>query len=233
MKIWGILVLSAIIAFMLLYFGDAALGMSPVANCFKETGAEFAGMYVEGRSMIETSDNPEEVAAKLFKFSGKTGEFKISREGEMVELSYSDNECDIKVDVRKIQNEKMVYACFTLSQHKGIENINSIRRTISNAFFAYEVKPSFSSLIQGIYKEEMTIDNMKQKACRVLIKSGAAFIDGMSDRNMVSVFGYLPGIDDKVKVSNRYANLNIALRYSKSNGCTYIWIGSPVIEAEY
>ncbi|WP_443110742.1 YwmB family TATA-box binding protein [Caloramator sp. mosi_1] len=63
-------------------------------------------------------------------------------------------------------------------------------------------------------------------------RKGAIFVNGIENENLVSVSAFANAGGEE-KCEDKYVNLNIALRYSDLNKCTYIWIGSPLIYEEY
>jgi hypothetical protein len=219
--------------FFTIFFTKVAFGMSPMFNTFMETEAEFVKMEVEGSAQIITDESLIEIVTKLYNESELGGAYTINSSDNTAELRYQDNQKNVKVSAMISETDKKVYISFLLSHYSQDENINNIRRTVSKSFSNYSVKPSFSSLIAGKYDKEMTMEEMKNKASKVFKASGAKFVDGITEDKLLSLYGYVPGIQDKVKVVDKYVNLNIAMRYSKTNGCTYIWIGSPIIIDEY
>ncbi|SKA75801.1 TATA-box binding [Caloramator quimbayensis] len=232
MKKWGILFL-ILISIIFLNYNNDVYGISPIEKTFKLTGAEFMVLNVEGKGIIKTSDKPFEIVKKIFDFTKESKEYTIKQEKDFAELSYLKEDYDIKIIARKIEDENKVYVCFELSQYEGIMNINNIRRTINSAFSIYEIKPSFCTFIQGKYNENMTNEKMKEKALKAIVESGSRLIDNIEDRSLVSFYGYNPYLKDRVLVNSEPININVALRYSATEGCTYIWIGNPVINAEY
>ncbi|MCX7883525.1 MAG: YwmB family TATA-box binding protein [Caloramator sp.] len=231
MKKWGIFFL-IIICIIFLNFNNEVYGISSIEKSFNSTGAEFICLNVEAKALIKTSDKPSEIVKKMFAFTKKE-KYTIKDENDLTELSYLKNGCEIKIIARELKYENKVYVCFVLSQYEGIVNINNIRRTINNAFSIYKVKPSFSAFIQGKYNESMTSEKMKEKALKAVVNSGGKLIDKIEDRNLISFYAYNPYIKDRVLVNSEPININVALRYSATDGCTYIWIGNPVINAEY
>lgn len=232
MKKWGILFL-ILISIIFLNSNNKVYGISPVEKSFNSTGAKFICLNVEGKGTFTTSDKPFEIVKKIFELTKERGEYTIKQEKDFAELSYSKKDYDIKIIAREIEDENKAYVCFELSQYEGIMNINNIRRTIDSAFSIYEIKPSFCTFIQGKYNENMTNEKMKEKALKAIINSGSRLIDSIEDRRLVSFYGYNPYLKDRVSVNGDSININVALRYSETEGCTYIWIGNPVINAEY
>lgn len=206
---------------------------SILKSCFDITGAEFIRMDIEGTGKVLTDDTCTIAAEKLFKASGLTGKYEINEDLNTAILTLNNKDIHAVIKTKKIRSEKSAYVSVILSQYNGDMNITNIRRTISKAFSIYNVKPSFSSLIQGKYNEMLTIQQMKEKVSGVLRAKSASFVEGVDGGNMVSVSGYINGLGDKISYMGKMVNLNMALRYSRTDGCTYIWVGSPIILLEY
>lgn len=233
MKKWSAFAVLIFIILVLYLFTNRAYGMSQLISCFEESGADFVKMDIEGYGKINTEDNLNDVVVKMFKSSSLKGEYSIIRNEDATLLTLNSKDFEVTIKAKKIPDENLIYASFLYSHNDNNENINNIRRTISKAFKAYNAKPSFSSLIYGKYNSELSVEQMKEVGKEIFFKSGARLIDGVDDGKMVSIYGYLPNLKDKVKTMNDYVNLNIGLRYSKANSYTYILIGSPIITAEY
>jgi hypothetical protein len=206
---------------------------SVLKSCFDKTGAEFMKMNIEGTGSIKTGDNSKTTAEKLFNASGFIGEYEIDESFDSTTLKHNNEKVFVVIKTKKMQSKNLIYASVILSQYNDDVNITNIRRSISKAFSIYNVKPSFSSLIQGKYNGVLTISQMKERAARIFSSNSASFVEGVDDGNMVSVSGYVSSIGDKISYMGKWVNLNTALRYSRTDGCTYIWVGSPIILLEY
>ncbi|QCX33378.1 hypothetical protein FDN13_06460 [Caloramator sp. E03] len=231
MKKWAIICL---ISFLLLNIGynSQVYGYSALKKCFESTDADFIALTVEGKGIIKTSDEPIDVINKMYNSIKQDSKYTLKTDGNFSELSFTDNKSSINIRAYKYKNDE-IYVCLTQSQYDGIMNINIIRRTINNCFSIYGIEPSFCSLIEGKFKKSMGNEEMKEIAQKTIISSKAKLIDKMEDRTLVSFYGYSPYIKDKVEVNGQDFNINVALRFSKTEGCTYIFIGTPVINAEY
>ena len=206
---------------------------SVLKSCFDKTGAEFIRIDIEGTGKIETNDICKSVAEKLFNALEFTGKYEIEEKPDSATLEIGNGEVYAVIKTKKMQSENLIYASVILSQYNDDVNITNIRRSISKAFSIYNIKPSFSSLIQGKYNGVLTISQMRERAVKMFSSNSASFVEGVDDGNMVSVSGYVSSIEDKISYMGKWVNLNTALRYSRTDGCTYIWVGSPIILLEY
>ncbi len=206
---------------------------SVLKSIFNKTGAEFIKMDIEGKGNIKTVDTCKTAAEKLFNASGFIGKYEIDESFDSTTLKHNNEKVNVVIKTKKLQSKNLIYASVILSQYNDDVNITNIRRSISKAFSIYNVKPSFSSLIQGKYDGVLSILQMKERAAKIFSSNSASFVEGVDDGKMVSVSGYVSSIREKIRYMGKLVNLNTALRYSKADGCTYIWLGSPIILLEY
>lgn len=227
--------MAATFLILMLFFPKIKCGEKPqISSCLTSSGADFVKMEVEGSAKINTEDSIERVAERLINAVGFKRDYKMQYSNGAVILNASNNTASVQVLCRNLKDENLIYASLTLSHYKDNKNINNnIRRTISNAFLMYNAETSFSSLIQGRYNKNMDRKERGQAAAKIFSYFDGKVDSGIEDGNLTSMSGYTPCIKDSIKYINKKVNLNIALRYSVSEGCTYIWIGSPLILREY
>lgn len=233
MKKIGISFLFLIGVLCIYFIGRGSYNPSIIKSSFDKTGAEFMRMDIEGTGKIETYDTPAIAAKKLFNVFKVPSVFEIDEKLDSAILKIEKGNILIVIKTKKMQSKNLIYASVMYSQYDEDVNITNIRRSISKAFSIYNVKPSFSSLIQGKYNGVLTISQMKKRAGSIFSSNRASFVEGVDDGNMVSFSGYISGLGDRISYMGKWVNLNTALRYSRTDGCTYIWVGSPIILLEY
>lgn len=231
-KIIGI---TAALLIIMLFFPKIKCDEKPdISRCLALSGADFVKMEVEGSTKINTEDSIERVAEKLINAAGFDKSYKMQHSDGAVIANASNDTTSAQVLCRNLNDENIIYVSLTLSHYKDNRNINNnIRRTISNAFLIYNAEASFSSLIQGRYGKCKNREERKKAAEKIFSYFDGKIDGGIEDGNLTSMSGYTPYINDSIEYMNKKVNLNIALRYSVSEGCTYIWIGSPLILREY
>lgn len=234
MKRWLLLLGILLMGVVLNSYGVTFENEKDIYSYFESTGAEFIKLDVEAHCNVSAGEGEEEVAERLFSALGYSGSFNIARENSVTQLSSRQGNLEVNIKTRRLESENLTYVSIMLSQYSIDRNINnSIRGTISRAFDIYKAKPSFSSLISGKYNNKLSIPQMKERASSIFKSSGGSFVNGIDEGNLVSISGYVRGISERIKMDDDFINLNVALRYSENNGCTYIWIGSPIISVEY
>ncbi|EYE89883.1 hypothetical protein Q428_00650 [Fervidicella metallireducens AeB] len=233
MKKWSkYIIITLIILIVTLSISKSTDGKETMMSCFKKSQAEFIRMDIEGSAEFFSDEDMETILKTMFKSSEIKGEYKIFTD-DMTHLVLKNNNFEAHIKGRQLQDKKGVYVSFMLSHNSTIENINNIWRTISEAFAIYNVEPSFSTLIQGKYNKRFSISEMKGIGEKIFMQNSGNVIGKIDDGKVVSLYGYIPGLGNSIDVSRKKVNLNVALRYSEVNCCTYIWIGNPIITLEY
>jgi hypothetical protein len=225
----------AILVSGLAFFTKQTCNMNNINACFKKSGAEFIKESVCGWSEIKTDDSPEAAAESIFNSMNLQNASSKGWKNGMYYITASSNGLEIVVKTMYVDSQGSIYAYVEYSQLDSIMNINNMRRSIEDAFCVYDAKAFYSVLIQGKYNKKMTLEEMNERAVSLIKASSASYIDGMADGGLVSVCAFsklLPSQEARV-VNGKKINLNIALRASETNSCTYIWIGYPIITIEY
>ena len=219
----------------LAFFTRTTYDINTLNTCFEKSGAQLVKEAICAWSEIYTSDSAEMAAEKLFESVCPDDSFGYFLENGMYCISSSTDDHDLAVKARYLDSQGSIYAYLEYSQHDTIMNINNMRRSIEDAFHKYSEKVSFSVLIQGRYNKKMSTDEMKEKAGLIFKASNTSYVDGMEDGGLVSLCGFSSLLPNKEAVTDdgRSINLNVALRTSETYGCTYIWIGYPIITIEY
>lgn len=108
-----------------------------------------------------------------------------------------------------------------------------LREKIEGVFTKYRLKAEINSCITGTYEGDLS-DNQLESICRkILNESSAKKIDSFRQQNEISVSAFSPLISDKLRVGGKNVNLGIAFRYNKLENRTYLWVATPVVNAEY
>lgn len=223
------MVIVVILFFCLEVYSSDNNGILKVSNCFVSSGGKFKQINVVGRGKILSKEKLTDIVVKIYKSYGKRFVYRLSKGKAEIKLIGED----VFITITKLPEENLFYVYFLVSQHDDRSNINNMRRNILKSFSVYSVKPHISYLIIGKYPYKMTLADMGFKAKEIVKTSGAQFINLINDRNLISAIGFLPQLEEKIKIQDNIINLNIALRYNDLDKSTYIWIGCPIISVEY
>lgn len=200
-----------------------------IVNACLEVGAEALNIQMEASGYFSLTDNYQLSKQLLNGFDIFNYDY-TQLEDELI-LNAAIKDGNITIKVKDIDDK--TYASIIVSQNAHTMNINNIKQTIFKNFLLKRAYPKFSILVQGKFEGKMTSEQMKQVALNIINNKKAIFVDGIEDDNLVSVSAFLPTLEERKKCNNSFVNLNIALRYSSINNCTYIWVGSPLIFVEY
>jgi len=219
----------------LAFFTRQTYDLNNLNACFNKSGAELIEESVCCWAEIATDDSPEKTAENIFNSLNPQSAAEKGWKDGMYYISANNNGVLAKVKTTPMNSGESIYTYVEYSQHNGIMNINNMRRGIENAFRIYDADVSCSVLIQGKYDKKLTIDEMNKKAESLIKASSASYVDGMASGSLISVCAFsrlLPSQEARLD-NGKKINLNIALRTSETNSCTYIWIGYPIITIEY
>lgn len=93
--------------------------------------------------------------------------------------------------------------------------------------------PHVSTCLVGRLDGKLEGDEMQRRLREAFRFLGASMDEGMTEGNFASYDGYTRRLPESLTVGNRLVNINMAMRYSSYDNCTYVIIGSPVIAREY
>lgn len=219
----------------LAFFTKQTYNLNNLNMYFNNSGAELIEESVCCWSEIATDDLPEKAAENIFNALNLQSKAEKGWKDGMYYIAAINDGLLTEIKTMKMNSRGKIYAYVEYSQHNTIMNINNMRSVIEDAFQIYDADVSCSVLIQGKYDKKLTTEEMKQKAESLIKASNASYVDGMASGSLISVCAFsksLPSQEARIDNGKRI-NLNIALRTSESNSCTYIWIGYPIITIEY
>ncbi|OPZ83473.1 MAG: hypothetical protein BWY74_04442 [Firmicutes bacterium ADurb.Bin419] len=112
-------------------------------------------------------------------------------------------------------------------------DIYNTAKLIEEKFISFGLNPKVNTCITGYFDGKLDYMEMNRISGLILKDAKAKKIDGMSEKNMISVSAYSPLIDNNIEIMGRRTNINLALRYNAYEDKTYIWVATPVITIEY
>ena len=83
------------------------------------------------------------------------------------------------------------------------------------------------------FNEILDYDQLEKISYRLFEDFNGSIIEGTSDGNYISKTGYSPKVEGGILTQKGIINMNIALRNNNYDKKTYMWIGFPVVNAEY
>ncbi|MGI6706588.1 MAG: YwmB family TATA-box binding protein [Clostridia bacterium] len=100
-------------------------------------------------------------------------------------------------------------------------------------FQRYGGKPMISHCIHGVLDKLLDSDEITALQKNIFQAVAAREVEGLDQDGFISMSGYTKEIVSKISSPQGDINLQLALRRNESEGCIFIWIGTPVITLEY
>jgi len=108
-----------------------------------------------------------------------------------------------------------------------------LRDKIEKVFSSHGMETVVNSCITGTYDGNLQ-DTQLENICRkILNESEAKKVDSLRQENIISVSAFSPIIRDKLSIDGKNVNLSLAIRYNKIENKTYLWVATPIVNAEY
>lgn len=108
-----------------------------------------------------------------------------------------------------------------------------LRDKIEKVFSSHGLKTVVNSCITGTYDGSLE-DTQLENICRkILNDSSAKKVESLRQENVISVSAFSPMIKDKLSIDGKNVNLSLAIRYNKLENKTYLWVATPIVNAEY
>lgn len=125
------------------------------------------------------------------------------------------------------------YISVDITQDLSYEGLDETRKKVEAVFRKFGISPKVNSCITGSFDGKLSYQEMNDISRFVFEGVKARKVEGLNDKNLISVSAYSPQISNYIKVSGKKVNLNLALRYNSFEDRTYIWLATPVITIEY
>lgn len=153
---------------------------------------------------------------------------------EIIGTTYDGNKINITAQTGgKNSGSKETYVSVSVSADSENCELDGIAENIKNSFKKYNLEPVLSTCVTGYFDGKLDYKALNDISKSIFKDSGASKVNGIADRNLISVSAYSPAISDSINVDGKKVNLNFAIRYNSYEDKTYIWLASPVITAEY
>ncbi|HEX2926561.1 MAG TPA: YwmB family TATA-box binding protein [Ruminiclostridium sp.] len=240
-----ILLILAILGSTYYIFGkkDSGTEKISVSDAFNSSGAKMIVndlyFFVRAPGEYKTLNGLSEICDEVFKALGITNYSRHSNS--------SDNL--VKTDMQGVtQDGVKITAMASIVRTKtgdgdryisvdateaGAGKALLLRDKIDNVFKSHSLKSEVNSCITGTYEGNLS-DTQLENICRKILKeSSAQKVDSFRQQNTISVSAFSPILGDKLRVGGKNVNLSLAIRYNKLENRTYLWVATPVVNAEY
>jgi hypothetical protein len=205
-----------------------------------------AEIYFHSRLDPNKYDSMEILKALGVSFSrelGMNSEEEISREiveNDLIQqidlIGYIPGKklVNISVQLAKTNDKKIEsYICVTVTDNIEKLSLDETRKTVLNVFERFGIETELNSCITGYYEGKLEKSKLVSISEKIFKTAAARKIEGINDKNLISVSAYSPAINNYITVNKKKINLNLAIRYNSYEDKTYIWLATPLIRTEY
>lgn len=212
---------------------------------FKDSGAKTVSSEIYFRGKAEGRNcsivGLVETVSELFKALGCTEYEMRKREGSnLLQGIEADGRVgtgrlvNLRIRKEKLgENRERVYLTVSVTELAPEPPLDEIRRNVLPVFEKCSMKAEVNACITGSYAGKLPRSRLNEIFRKVFKKAEAQKVEGMDERNMISVSAYTPVIGEWVRVNGSRVNLNLAARYNSFEDRTYLWLATPVITTEY
>lgn len=216
-----------------------------IEKAFKASGAEVESseIYFWGEVDEETDGMPYSAVENIMSSLGvrRDDEFitKESENGEETNTEINGNTGDgkqVRISIhtgKDSSNGKSSYISVSVMQKLAYDKLWGTKDKLLEAFKKYGINPKINLCIIGTYDGKLEKQRLNEISKTVLKEAHAKRIEGVDEKNYLSISAYSPYIERYIKVNNKKVNLNFASRYNSLKDKTYIWLATPVIITEY
>lgn len=220
---------------------------STLVKCFNNSGAKVVSseMYFWGKVEDEKYNDFSELIRLskdiMDEIKGESREKVLEKTVsndyiKEVELSTSVGDTAISVvsQIRNDRNDKPErFISVRFLRELSVNDMDVTRKKVISVLSEYGIDAQVNSCITGSFEGKLTDKQMNEVSKAIFKGAGARKVEGIRDRNLISVSAYSPVINDYIKVDDNKVNLNLAIRYNAVEDRTYIWLATPVISTEY
>ena len=132
---------------------------------------------------------------------------------------------------KKSQDE--TYLIVNMVDYRGPEFLDVSKEKMRAAFNLFEQEPEINQLVIGYQKGKLGKKSYRNTISSIFSAVGGKISGEVEEENYFSKTGYVPSIDEKLKVGRDDVNLQVAMAYDEIENRTYIYIGSPLVYSDY
>jgi len=221
-------------------------GAATVVRAFKESGASFGRLQVNGWTTVDQTFLARDSAlmyfnarvGKLFKPDSlprasiieKDGYIIMKIQGEVDEHVAASITMQVPAEGSKVLLRQS-YLIISLGTSESLVQYDKMHRIMDT--FSDGVDSHKSTVISGSYQGIMNRKKQLEILDKMLMVTDSSKVDTMADRQLISVTGYSPKVSKRLTYAGKSVNMNMALRYNFVEKKTLLYVGSPLITSEY
>lgn len=139
----------------------------------------------------------------------------------------------IAIESVKYENNGETYIVIDVSMDNSYRDLKTERRNLANAMQLEESSMNFSSCIIGTYEGKLSSLEADKKSRIALQSINANKVEGIENEELKSISAFSNSVGGYIMSDQARVNVQLAMRYSSYDDKTYIWIGTPLIPADY
>ncbi len=130
-------------------------------------------------------------------------------------------------------NRAETYMLITLYSRGELAKLIYHRNQVNAAFNSSGREAKTATVIKGSFPGKLTREAREKIHNQVFAYLGAKKSEGISTEELISWSGYSAQLPDRLELSDKVINLNVASRYSSTTDSTLLIMGTPIISVEY
>ncbi|TZE81305.1 YwmB family TATA-box binding protein [Calorimonas adulescens] len=231
-------------AFVYPEVGGANISKVSIKEALERSGAAFDGAEINGFSLLNEKFMGyrllEETVENLAQRIGNQNIYRISGIDEedyrQVTLKGEDNDAAFAITIQtyNLPSGPESYLIVNCYIKDSSEDIGEAYEEVKKCFDALKVKkPQISVILTGHFDKKLSEKDMNTIVSSIMSSLDASYTKNRLYDDMLTMTGYSEKLGEYIELGNEKINLNLAMRYSDSDGKTYLWLGTPVITTDY
>ncbi len=247
-SLFALLVLSTagILIFDYNYSRTAAVKVdAPLQTAFLESGAGFVSVNLQGWELVDDAYHDCKELSQIYEKIGAVlgendhlvldeyddeGYAGISASGE-TEQGYSLDLVLQSLGDRNTSDE--TFLIVNLIDQNHVRDIPSLQQYLMRIFKAAGCSVEPSVVIEGKYEGLKSTREKKQIAKKIFRVLNGKMEEKADGDSYISFSGYSDAIERSVSSGGHDVNLQVALSDNEEEGCTHIYIGTPVVFSDF
>ena len=221
-------------------------GAAAAVSAFKESGASFGRLQVNGWITVDQNFPARDSALKYF--NARVG--KLFKTDSLPQVSVTEKNGQLimraqgRVDghvtaaiTMQVPADgsafhlRQPYLIFSLATSDSLVQYEKMHRIMDT--FTKGVDGHKSTVITGSFQGTMNRVKQLEILNKMLAVTSSSKVETMTDRQLISVTGYSPKVSKRLTYAGKSVNINMALRYNFVEKKTLLYVGSPLITSEY
>lgn len=219
-------------------------GQDTLAHAFTASGARFVFQNTNGwlrvdekYHTLEELESMGQEAGRFFELEGDvpidSTEINGVRQVLIKGINAKKQTITIVIHSAREQGGFGTYLVVDVVGRDSILGMAAMEADIMEYFQRYGRSPMITHCIHGVLDRLLDGDQITALQKNIFQAVDAREVEGLDQDGFISMSGYTEEIVSRISSSQGDINLQAALRRNESEGCTFVWIGTPVITLEY